>query len=102
MDFADFNGRRIPYAVKFYRFLEEIGIRCNKLGIAGAAQFTANLEAIYLGQIGTFFLISGLAMIFGAMMTRFAVRLMGKKWSFIASLALVAACSPIWRWPVPY
>lgn len=29
-------------------------------------------------------------MIFGAMMTRFAVTLMGKKWSFIVSLALVA------------
>jgi len=48
------------------------------------------LELFYLGQIGTFFLVSGLAMIFGAMMTRFAVRLLGKKWSFITSLALVA------------
>jgi len=48
------------------------------------------LEIFYLGQIGTYFLIGGLAMIFGAMMTRFAVKLMGKKWSFIASLALVA------------
>ncbi len=47
------------------------------------------LEVLYLGQIGTFFLLSGLAMIFGAMMTRFAVKLMGKKWSFITSLALV-------------
>ena len=47
------------------------------------------LEVFYLGQIGTFFLLSGLAMIFGAMMTRFAVKLMGKKWSFITSLALV-------------
>ena len=48
------------------------------------------LELFYFGQIGTFFLIGGLAMIFGAMMTRFAVRLLGKKWSFIISLALVA------------
>lgn len=48
------------------------------------------LELFFLGQIGTFFLLSGLAMIFGAMMTRFAVRFLGKKWSFITSLALVA------------
>ena len=48
------------------------------------------IEIFYLGQIGTYFLISGLAMVFGAMMTRFAVKLMGKKWSFITSLALVA------------
>lgn len=47
------------------------------------------VEVFYLGQIGTYFLISGLAMIFGAMMTRFAVKLLGKKWSFITSLALV-------------
>ncbi len=47
------------------------------------------IELFYLGQIGTYFLLSGLAMIFGAMMTRFAVKLMGKKWSFITSLALV-------------
>jgi GPH family glycoside/pentoside/hexuronide:cation symporter len=47
------------------------------------------IEVLYLGQIGTYFLLSGLAMIFGAMMTRFAVKLMGKKWSFITSLALV-------------
>ncbi|MEI8341604.1 MAG: MFS transporter [Verrucomicrobiota bacterium] len=47
------------------------------------------IELFYLGQIGTYFLISGLAMIFGAMMTRFAVKLMGKKWSFIVSMALV-------------
>lgn len=47
------------------------------------------IELFYLGQIGTYFFISGLAMIFGAMMTRFAVKLMGKKWSFITSLALV-------------
>ncbi len=48
------------------------------------------LELCYLGQIGTYFLIGGLAMIFGAMMTRHAVKLMGKKWSFIVSLSLVA------------
>ena len=42
------------------------------------------------GQIFWYFLISGLAMIFGAMLTRFAVEVIGKKWSFITSLALVA------------
>ena len=31
------------------------------------------------GRIGTYFLVSGLAMIFGAMMTRFAVKAIGKK-----------------------
>jgi glycoside/pentoside/hexuronide:cation symporter, GPH family len=48
------------------------------------------IEVFYLGQIGTYFLISGLAMIFGAMMTRFTVRLLGKKWAFIGSMVLVA------------
>jgi GPH family glycoside/pentoside/hexuronide:cation symporter len=47
------------------------------------------IEVFYLGQIGTYFLIGGLAMILGAMMTRFAVKLIGKKWSFIISLVLV-------------
>jgi len=47
------------------------------------------IEVFYLGQIGTWFLISGLAMILGAMMTRFAVKLLGKKWSFIVSMALI-------------
>jgi len=40
-------------------------------------------------KIGLYFLISGLSMIFGAMMTRFAVKAIGKKWAFITSLALV-------------
>ncbi len=48
------------------------------------------LEVFYLGQIGTYFLIGGLAMILGAMMTRFVVKIMGKKWSFIGSLVMVA------------
>jgi glycoside/pentoside/hexuronide:cation symporter, GPH family len=48
------------------------------------------IEILYLGQIGTYFLIAGLAMIFGAMMTRFAVKLLGKKWAFITSMVLVA------------
>ena len=66
-----------------------------KLDAAGGDKFFYKWEAgqaievFYLGQIGTYFLLSGLAMIFGAMMTRFAVQLMGKKWSFITSLALV-------------
>ena len=42
------------------------------------------------GQIFWYFLISGLAMIFGAMMTKHAVKAIGKKWAFITSLALVA------------
>jgi GPH family glycoside/pentoside/hexuronide:cation symporter len=42
------------------------------------------------GQIFWYFLISGLAMIFGAMMTQHAVKAIGKKWAFITSLALVA------------
>ncbi len=42
-------------------------------------------------RIGTYFpRQDGLAMIFGAMMTRFAVKAIGKKWSFITSLVLVA------------
>jgi GPH family glycoside/pentoside/hexuronide:cation symporter len=67
-----------------------------KLDTAGDAKYFFKcetghaIEVFYLGQIGTYFLISGLAMVFGAMMTRFAVKLMGKKWSFITSLALVA------------
>jgi glycoside/pentoside/hexuronide:cation symporter, GPH family len=48
------------------------------------------IEVFYLGQIGTYFLIGGLAMILGAMMTRFAVKIMGKKWSFIVSMIMVA------------
>ena len=51
----------------------------------------SGLELLYLGQVGTWFLIGGLAMAFGASLTRFAVRLLGKKWSFIVSMALVAA-----------
>ena len=42
------------------------------------------------GQIGTYFLVSGLAMIFGAMMTRFAVKAIGKKAAFMTSMVLVA------------
>lgn len=41
-------------------------------------------------RIGTYFLISGLAMIFGAMMTKYAVKAIGKKAAFITSLTLVA------------
>jgi len=68
------------------------GARYSSESVMNYADWEAGqpLELFYLGQIGTYFLVSGLAMIFGAMMTRFAVRLMGKKWSFITSLALVA------------
>ena len=59
------------------------------------------IEMFYLGQIGTYFLISGLAMIFGAMMTRFAVKAIGKKASFIVSLALVALFAIPFYWIQP-
>lgn len=42
------------------------------------------------GRIATYFLIGGLAMIFGAMLTKFAVKAIGKKYSFITSMVLVA------------
>ena len=60
------------------------------------------LELFYLGQIGTFFLISGMAMIFGAMMTRFAVKAIGKKAAFITSLALVALTAIPFYWIQPH
>ena len=59
------------------------------------------IELFYLGQIGTYFLISGLAMIFGAMMTRFAVKAIGKKAAFIASLSLVALTAIPFYWIQP-
>lgn len=59
------------------------------------------LEVLYLGKIGTYFLISGLAMTCGAMMTRFAVKAVGKKSAFIASLALVAVTAIPFYWIQP-
>jgi glycoside/pentoside/hexuronide:cation symporter, GPH family len=59
------------------------------------------LEVLYLGQIGTYFLLSGLAMIFGATMTRFAVKAVGKKAAFIGSLALVALTAIPFYWIQP-
>lgn len=59
------------------------------------------VELFYLGQIGTYFLISGLAMILGAMMTRFAVKAIGKKAAFIGSLALVALTAVPFYWIQP-
>ncbi len=53
------------------------------------------------GRIGTYFLISGLAMIFGAMMTKFAVQAIGKKASFITSLLLVALTAIPFYWIKP-
>lgn len=53
------------------------------------------------GRIGTYFLVSGLAMIFGAMMTRFAVKAIGKKWAFITSLTLVALTAIPFYWIQP-
>jgi glycoside/pentoside/hexuronide:cation symporter, GPH family len=43
------------------------------------------------GRIAAFFLVGGLAMIAGAMLTRPLVRSLGKKWSFIGSMLVVAA-----------
>jgi GPH family glycoside/pentoside/hexuronide:cation symporter len=59
------------------------------------------IELFYLGKIGTYFLIGGLAMTFGAMMTRFAVKAIGKKWAFITSLALVALTAIPFYWIQP-
>jgi GPH family glycoside/pentoside/hexuronide:cation symporter len=53
------------------------------------------------GQIGTYFLVSGLAMIFGAMMTRFAVQAVGKKAAFITSMVLVALTAIPFYWIQP-
>ncbi len=52
-------------------------------------------------QIGTWFLVGGLSMVFGAMLTRFAVKAMGKKWSFIVSLFLVALTAIPFYWLKP-
>lgn len=59
------------------------------------------LELFFLGQIGTYFLLGGLAMILGAMMTRFAVKAVGKKCAFITSLALVALTAVPFYWISP-
>ncbi|MCU0771805.1 MAG: MFS transporter [Verrucomicrobia bacterium] len=50
------------------------------------------------GRIGTWFLISGLSMIFGAMMTRFAVKALGKKWAFITTIGLIALTAVPFYW----
>ena len=52
-------------------------------------------------RIGTYFLVSGLAMIFGAMMTKHAVKAIGKKGAFIASLSLVALTAIPFYWIKP-
>jgi GPH family glycoside/pentoside/hexuronide:cation symporter len=53
------------------------------------------------GQIGTWFLVGGLAMIFGAMMTRFAVQAIGKKAAFMTSMVLVALTAIPFFWLQP-
>jgi glycoside/pentoside/hexuronide:cation symporter, GPH family len=53
------------------------------------------------GRIATYFLIGGLAMIFGAMLTKFAVKAIGKKSSFIASMVLVALTAIPFYWIQP-
>ena len=52
-------------------------------------------------RIGVWFLISGLSMTFGAMLTRFAVKALGKKWAFIASLVVVALTAIPFYWIKP-
>ena len=53
------------------------------------------------GRIATYFLIGGLAMIFGAMLTKFAVKAIGKKSSFITSMVLVALTAIPFYWIRP-
>ena len=53
------------------------------------------------GRIATYFLIGGLAMIFGAMLTKFAVKAIGKKYSFITSMVLVALTAIPFYWIRP-
>ncbi len=53
------------------------------------------------GRIATYFLITGLAMIFGAMMTKNMVKVMGKKTSFITSMVIVALTAIPFYWIRP-
>ncbi|WP_193210620.1 MFS transporter [Luteolibacter marinus] len=52
-------------------------------------------------RIAAFFLVSGLAMIAGAMATRFFVARLGKKNAFIASMVVVALSSAPFYWITP-
>ncbi len=52
-------------------------------------------------RITMFFLFGGLAMIFGAMLTKFAVKAVGKKTAFIASMVLVALTALPFYWIKP-
>jgi GPH family glycoside/pentoside/hexuronide:cation symporter len=52
-------------------------------------------------RIATYFLVCGLAMTFGATLTRFAVKGIGKKGSFIASMALVGLTAIPFYWIKP-
>ena len=53
------------------------------------------------GNIAVWFLVGGLSMTCGAMLTRFIVKALGKKWSFITSLALVALTAIPFYWMKP-
>jgi GPH family glycoside/pentoside/hexuronide:cation symporter len=53
------------------------------------------------GRIATFFFVGGLAMIFGAMSTRFAVQAIGKKAAFIVSMVLVGLTAIPFYWIKP-
>lgn len=52
-------------------------------------------------RIGVWFLVGGLTMTFGAMLTRFAVKAVGKKGAFIASLVVVALTAIPFYWMKP-
>ena len=54
------------------------------------------------GRIAVYFLIGGLAMILGAMLTRFAVKAVGKKASFVGSMLLVALTAIPFYWIQPH
>jgi GPH family glycoside/pentoside/hexuronide:cation symporter len=52
-------------------------------------------------RIGVWFLVAGLSMTFGAMLTWLAVKALGKKWAFISSMALVALTAIPFYWLTP-
>lgn len=53
------------------------------------------------GQIAKWFLVGGLTMTVGAMLTRFAVKAIGKKWAFIVSMSGVALTAIPFYWLQP-
>ena len=59
-----------------------------------AAKLAASHPMRFAVGIGVSFLLGGLAMIVGAMLTRFVVAAIGKKAAFIASMVVVAIAMP--------